>query len=246
MAVSIDAVYQRVLAIANKEQRGYITPQEFNLFANQAQEEIFEQYFYDVNQFNRIHGNSTDHSDMLTLLDEKIEIFEALKSVTFVVAGFGLGSYDITGSISDLYRVNMITYTDTSVSPEAIIFEKVTEKEFLMRQKSPLTKASSLRPIYAVGIDGHMTNLFTSITPKYISVSYIRKPKKVQWGYFVINDKALHDVSASKTTNFELHASEESELVHRILIYAGITLQKPQLTQVAAGLEGSRIQQEKQ
>jgi hypothetical protein len=37
MAVSIDTVYQRVLAILNKEQRGYVTPQEFNLFANQAQ-----------------------------------------------------------------------------------------------------------------------------------------------------------------------------------------------------------------
>ena len=31
MAVSIDTVYQRVLTLANKEQRGYITPQEFNL-----------------------------------------------------------------------------------------------------------------------------------------------------------------------------------------------------------------------
>ena len=31
MAVNIDTVYQRVLAISNKEQRGYITPLEFNL-----------------------------------------------------------------------------------------------------------------------------------------------------------------------------------------------------------------------
>ena len=53
MAISIDTVYQRVLALANKEQRGYITPQEFNLLANQAQVEIFEQYFYDINQFNK-------------------------------------------------------------------------------------------------------------------------------------------------------------------------------------------------
>ena len=30
--ISIDTVYQKVLAVANKEQRGYITPQEFNLF----------------------------------------------------------------------------------------------------------------------------------------------------------------------------------------------------------------------
>ena len=55
MAVNIDTVYQRVLAIANKEQRGYITPQEFNLLANQAQMEVFEEYFYDINKFDRIN-----------------------------------------------------------------------------------------------------------------------------------------------------------------------------------------------
>ena len=62
MAVNIDTVYQRVLAIANKEQRGYITPQEFNLYANQAQMDIFEQYFYDLNALNRIPGNDYTYS----------------------------------------------------------------------------------------------------------------------------------------------------------------------------------------
>ncbi len=75
MAVSVDTVYQRVLAIANKEQRGYLTPQEFNLFANQAQLEIFEQYFYDLNQFSRPHGNSTEYGDMLNILHEKMSVF---------------------------------------------------------------------------------------------------------------------------------------------------------------------------
>ena len=35
------------MAIINKDNNGYITPDEFNLFAKQAQLEIFEQYFYD-------------------------------------------------------------------------------------------------------------------------------------------------------------------------------------------------------
>ena len=43
--VNIDNVYQKVLVFANKEQRGYVTPQEFNMFASQAQLEIIEQYF---------------------------------------------------------------------------------------------------------------------------------------------------------------------------------------------------------
>ena len=45
MAVSVDTVYQKVLALINKEQRGYLTPQDFNLLADKAQMEIFESYF---------------------------------------------------------------------------------------------------------------------------------------------------------------------------------------------------------
>ncbi len=75
MAVNIDTVYQTVLAIANKEQRGYLTPQEFNLMASRAQREIFEQYFYDINRFSRMPGNSTEFSDMLYILEEKIAPF---------------------------------------------------------------------------------------------------------------------------------------------------------------------------
>ena len=62
--INIDTVYQRVLAILNKENRGYLTPQEFNLFANQAQLEIFEQYFFDLNQYKRLATNNTEYADL--------------------------------------------------------------------------------------------------------------------------------------------------------------------------------------
>ena len=72
MAVSIDTVYQRVLAIVNKEQRGYITPLEFNLLANQAQMEIFEQYFYDLDQCKRRPTDDGTMSDTIELITENI------------------------------------------------------------------------------------------------------------------------------------------------------------------------------
>ena len=72
--VNIDTVYQKVLAIANKEQRGYIKPQELNLFADHDQMDISEQYFYDINEFERLHGTSREYSDMVTQLEEKIAI----------------------------------------------------------------------------------------------------------------------------------------------------------------------------
>ena len=46
MAISVDTVYKTVLSILNKEQRGYLTPDEFNRIATQVQLEIFEKLFY--------------------------------------------------------------------------------------------------------------------------------------------------------------------------------------------------------
>ena len=89
--VNIDTVYQRVLAIANKEQRGYITPQEFNLFANQAQLDIFEQYFYDLNQFMRIPGNDTTYADQVDIIQEKIDVFEKFRQDVSMTSG-GVGA----------------------------------------------------------------------------------------------------------------------------------------------------------
>ena len=50
MAINVDTVYKTVLLILNKEQRGYMTPDEFNKIGQQVQLEIFEKYFEDLNQ----------------------------------------------------------------------------------------------------------------------------------------------------------------------------------------------------
>ena len=62
---------------------------------------------------------------------------------------------------------------------------------------------------------------------KKISASYIRRPSKVEWGYVVTYEQALYNASAS--TNFELHSSEETILVMKILELDGIIIQKPDL-----------------
>ena len=49
MAINVNTVYQTVLLILNKEQRGYITPDEFNKIGSQVQLQMFEQYFEELN-----------------------------------------------------------------------------------------------------------------------------------------------------------------------------------------------------
>ena len=50
MAINVDTVYKTVLLILNQQQRGYMTPDEFNKVATQVQLNIFERYLDDLNQ----------------------------------------------------------------------------------------------------------------------------------------------------------------------------------------------------
>ena len=119
MAISINTVYQRVLAILNKEQRGYVTAQEFNLFANQAQSDLFEQYFYDINQFSRIPGNDTEYSDMLNILNEKISPFENSAALVYGAASFALPA--------DLYRLGAVVYANTTTNSFGVASTELIE-----------------------------------------------------------------------------------------------------------------------
>lgn len=260
MSVSVDTVYQRVLSILNKEQRGYVTPQEFNLFANQAQLDLFEQYFYDINQFSRGQGNDTEYSDMLDLLSKKLAIFETQEAL----------AYDETNSYfslpSDLYRLGAVIYTNTTTrdlypSPtqeanypegnpaiyretinEDIEAERIESKDFLYINNSPLTKPVNSRPIYISKnrkLNVYGNNELTS----GVKCNYIRKPAKVEWAYQIVYGESLYD--STNAVDFELHESEETELVFKILQLAGLVVKDLQIYQVAAGEEVKNTQQEK-
>jgi len=247
--VNIDTVYQRVLAIANKEQRGYITPQEFNLFANQAQLDIFEQYFYDQSQFLRLPGNSTSYSDIITNLEEKISIFERYDTVFIPANNFG----DVLlNTIEDLYRIGMVR-VDYDSEPSYTLAEKISIKELMTYADAPLTKPNRKRPLYVRypaqqggNFNKERIKVYTYPIPptERVLVSYIAKPSKVVWGYVMVGDNALYNEDSS--TNFDLHVSEENNLVLKVLALSGITIKDPTIYQAASAEENKSIQQQKQ
>ena len=253
MAVSIDKVYQKVLALANKEQRGYITPQEFNLFADQAQMEIFEQYFYDINQWSRQQGNSHEYSDMLLNLEEKIDLFTVIgHDPGNAIMLNSYGDVNLTDDLPDLYRLGSIRVKYSDNVNFVTAEELRSRKEFYLYQSSKLTKHNTKRPIYHKSAQTSGTTRLKiypypdldSAGNFNIQVDYIRKPKTPNWNYIVINNKPLYNSTNSQ--DFDLHVSEEPELVYRILTLAGVAVEKPQLSQMAVGLQTAQVQQEKQ
>jgi len=226
--VNIDTVYQRVLALANKEQRGYITPQEFNLFANQAQMDIFEQYFYDINQFGRVPGNNKPHSDPLDILEDKLDIFHTTLTLS--------GSDNIF-SLPSVYYRSIVTLTD-----DGFEIQKVSVKEAMQISQASLTSPTLKRPIYYIDNNNRINIIPSTITSGMFH--YYRAPTTVQWNGYDTPSGQLYNETES--TNFELHLSEEPNLVLNILKLAGIAMKDASLYQLGAAEEAKDIQQEKQ
>ncbi len=238
--ISIDTVYQKVLTLANKEQRGYITPIEFNLLANQAQLEIFEQYFYDLNQFKRTPVQEDTQSDIVNLLEDKISLFESTFAQETAVDNSGL---DLSVDIVDLYRIDSIYWTDSN--DKIISARKVSRKDALLMNDSLLLKPSETNPTYT--LDNPGTNLILKIqgaNPTNLTIEYIKTPTPPSWGYVVVDKTPIYNATISR--DFGLHPSEEPSLVNKILELSGIVINKPGLSQLATQSEQIKNNQEKQ
>ena len=232
MPISIDTVYQRVLAITNKEQRGYVTPLEFNLIANQAQLLIFEQYFYDLDKTKRgnVFSESYDDSsfsDMIELIKNKLSPFTSIEDV---IGGT---------TFPENYRTGKIFYNGYEVKLSQISdIRNILDSTF---HSSGLDK----NPLYVESeVNGQDIQVFDSggIVSGGVTVEIIGQIDGVEWGYDVIAGRALYN--ASRSTDFTLHSSEETELVYKILELAGVIVGKAGLMQIGDQEDIKKIQQE--
>ena len=247
MAISVDTVYQRVLALANKEQRGYITPQEFNLLANQAQIGIFEGYFFAKNKRQRLEdkrSSEVDETDLEELIARKLAPFQSIEVVnngdTFpmtVTAG---------NENTDVFQTGKVFYNNQVCQKISI-----NEANRYGRSVRHASTTTGQGPIYTDNLltgrdilvySGPTVTLgVVTIEPitSMVSVECFRVPIQANWGYVVVNEKALYNANVS--VDFELHKSEEDTLVYEILELAGITIGKPGLMQAAQAIEQQEI-----
>lgn len=239
--VNVDTVYQKVLAMANKEQRGYITPQEFNLFADKAQMEIFEHYFHDLKTAQHKRKNETSYSDEVDIILEKLQVFKQEDNgMSFAVAAntslLNLGVLNPA-----IYRLNAISTHDIEEDTGSIVnareFTELNKKEILQAERNPLTAPTTDRPVF-VREGSNIIRVYPTFAEQAtVSLYFWRKPVTPNWGYVVVSGEALYNVNTS--VNFQLHPSEEEPLVTRILAIAGIAIKSMELAQAATVDEGN-------
>ena len=183
MAINVNTVYKTVLLILNKEERGYVTPDEFNKIAAQVQLETFEQYGEDLNQQLRVPQTDTDYADRVAAIDEHLSIFKTSGPAAYVAAAaptpahFTLPTTDVFNNTVELYRLGVVNYK------EEVELQRLQRMDFYNIQKSPLTKSTETFPTYLLENERLFVKPDTIINN--INCDFLRKPIDPRWGYSI-------------------------------------------------------------
>lgn len=226
----IDSVRNTVLAIANKENYGYITPSDFNLYAKQAQLDIFEDYFYRYNQWivrQNARQSGSEYANIVKNLEEAIDIFSVVTNLTGTGNDFDLPD--------DYYLLNVVRYSNKEV-------DKVSNSKILNLNASNLTAPSLLNPAYVM--NGNIITVYPESITGGVSLQYIRKPLDPKWTYVTVSGSPLFNQTATDYQDFELPATDEPSLVAKILQYAGISIREADVYNAGNVMEQKEDQKE--
>ena len=182
MSINVNTVYTTVLTILNKEQRGYLTPFEFNNVANQVQLEIFEKFFEDYNQYTRMPQTDVEFASRMDHIMEEFQVFESTGPSITIPAG-GAQTDNVYNQPSDLHRFGSASWNKGTNSPP---IEILTNKVYNQIKLSDLTQPSDNLPV--AKYNKNQLTVFPSPTAyasSDVTFNYIRKPKDVRWGYTV-------------------------------------------------------------
>lgn len=255
MAINVDTVYKTVLLILNQQQRGYMTPDEFNKVGAQVQLEIFNSYVNDLNQQLRLPQNDTEYANRIKNIEENLQFFQKYIS-NATVAGAITGTNPFTlnvrsyaqvpdspGPMSDLYKIGSVMYRNR------ILNQYSQRNEITQLLLSPLTQPTTTFPIYLYESGATTTPAnpqvyiypTSIIDPADINISYLSKPADINWA-FSTGSLGQFVFEVGDSTNFSLSPTEQTNVILKILMYAGVIINDPTIIQVAA----SQVQQEEQ
>jgi hypothetical protein len=241
----INSVRNTVLAILNKNNYGYISPQDFNLFAKQAQLDIFDDYFYQYNQLiNKENArlSGTGYANITKGYEEVIDMFSETKTLTQnLLNQYFLPSQTTTSD--DYYLINKVLCSSGGVyQGEA---EKVSNSKITMLNLSNLTSPTLEYPAYS--LQSSFITIFPAQFngPTDVQAQYIRYPKEPNWTYLnVANGDPAFNQSNADFQDFELSPDDETSLVFKILQYAGMSIRDIQEAQFGAEQEQMEEQKE--
>tara|TARA_R100001086_G_scaffold67436_2_gene31563 strand:+ start:360 stop:1142 length:783 start_codon:yes stop_codon:yes gene_type:complete len=242
--MTINELYKFIQFIANKEQRGFIKPSEFNMLAERAQIDLIH------DRVARYKGKDRpsevlelSHSvldDIRTVVERKLLVFNNI----FIPANAmpdpnPYPPFDPNKNGAFSYPDDYLHFISMHKRGSGVpINIKLLTLDQLAKRKSSVVVPIDGGNMVAVMIDegfevydepdSDLIETWNSgqLEPfsQRIFLEYIRKPKAPHWGYVMVNDMYVFNPSSPNTVELELPEKTHSELAQRMLSYIGISL----------------------
>jgi hypothetical protein len=229
--ISINNVRNTVLFFLNKNNRGYITPLEFDAFCKMAQLEIFEQLFYDLNAFlnkKQKRLTNTEYANLPKNIRQQIDNFATYTTSTNFTLDDGAWVYSGTDKI---YR-----YIGMSVvypNGKKIDCEELMKSVWNNVVNSDLNKPSLIFPVFRKINDTFEVNPILP-TNYRAELFFLRTPKDPKWTFITtVNGDPIYNASATDKQDIELDESLFSKLVIKVLAYSGLSIREEQVMSAA-------------
>ena len=240
MAISVDTVYKKVLAILNKESRGFLTPDEFQRIGSQVQLDLLDKAFHNYNRAvarDSMGRGGQGYADIPKKLQDRIDPFYATSSVTLTS---GVGTLPTFYNIISVSTTFCLAITDV---------ERVEKAKLSFLLSSPLTTPSTTFPVY------YVTGSTLTVNPSSITsvdVNYVSVPSDPVWAYTTdaygsYTYSTITGATVTPTTgyvDFSLHPSSEVDLILGILRYSGVIIKDPTIIQTIGQETATKVQQE--
>jgi hypothetical protein len=202
-ALNVDKVFRFVQFVANKESRGWVSPEEFNIAAEVSQ---------------------------LTLYSELEGVFAQTKQIEaflrpFLSSANGLSDND---ALPTNFRLFESLYVDAGETYEYEEIDEIDGAELPKRITSSINPPEDKYPILYIR-DDKMRVLPAATT---FAVTYLRTPITVPtWDYTLLGGRPVY--SSGTSVDFEFDEAAFMEISRRVLEQVGINIGKEQVTQYA-------------
>jgi len=212
-----NTVYQILLYIVNKEQSGYITPDEFNdILMPQAQYSYaqylmgeYQQYQYQRSQARIAWGQNQNVRESLTPI-----IYSTILNVDLNGISPYPGDYEKTDAMTTIYNYNRIRFAS---------------QDRLFSFMNSTVEPIATNPIYLVKDIGFQ---FYPTTINQARLSYVRTPPPIYWGYTLDGD-GLPVWNPATSIDPVWNNPDMLEIITRALKMTGVSLQIGAVTQYA-------------
>ena len=222
--IDINSVYTAVLVVLEQEKRGVLMPTQFNKIATQCQQEIFTEYFDELNLILRQPQTSLAYADRLNMLDEKIQLFKRVSTLPISAELLTLDQVVIPGTTQELGTIVFKKGGATSTNPGREL-QRIQPFEVFTTNESPLTAPTEFYPVYTYEnnvITVFPTGLSTANDIQSLIVNFLEFPADVKWGFKIDPELGNYVYNALDSVQFTLPKSDQPLLVSKILGYAGV------------------------